>query len=159
MAQKFGNFRWVQEGYLDGRIEGIVVGNLTFAGLGAVDFCLKGSLTGEIAGNAIRFRNSNFVDDSRAIEVLADFEVPQVGKVSLISFDPHPLVSPHPYIEWFSLRQQHYRIELAVDDAWILTEDEVKVIDAQSQSIHAALLPLLESLPASEASSNSDDWY
>ena len=55
------------------------------------------------------------------VESLAEFEIPQVGKVSLISFDPHPLVSPHPYIEWFSVNQQHYRIELAAEDARILS--------------------------------------
>ena len=159
MAQKFGNFRWVKEGYLDSRAEGTVVGCLTFAGLGPVDFCLKGHMAGEIAGKAIRFLNSRYVDDPSATEVLADFEIPQVGKVSLISFDPHPLLPPHPYVEWFSFQQQHYRIELAVDDAWIMEEEEVRAFDHQSQTIRSTLLPLLERSSSTSSSSPPNEWF
>ena len=38
MAQKFGNSRWVQEGFLDNREDGTVVGRITFAVLGPVEF-------------------------------------------------------------------------------------------------------------------------
>ncbi len=58
MAQKFGNARWVKEGFLDNRNPGIVLGQITFAALGIVDICLKGDLRGEIEGKGIRFFNS-----------------------------------------------------------------------------------------------------
>ena len=143
MAQKFGNFRWVKEGYLDNRTSGIVVGQMTFAGLGLVDFCLSGQFTGEILGKVIRFQNSKFIEDGRAIESLADFSIPQIGKVSLISFDPHPLLPPHPYIEWFSQNKEHYRIELESTDACILSDDEIGEIESASQRIHEKLKSFL----------------
>ena len=34
MAQKFGNGRWVHEGFLDNRVEGLVVGRIVFAAIG-----------------------------------------------------------------------------------------------------------------------------
>ena len=139
MAQKFGNSRWVKEGFLDNRVAGHVVGRITFAVLGPVDLYLKGDCKGEIAGKAIRFRNSNFEDDDLAGEVLGEFEAPHVGEVSLISFDPHPLLSPHPYIEWFSLRKNHYRIELAQGDARILTDEEAAELDQVSAQIRETL--------------------
>ncbi|TAJ23907.1 MAG: hypothetical protein EPO64_10300 [Nitrospirae bacterium] len=139
MAQKFGNYRWVKEGFLDNRIAGCVVGRITFAVLGPVDLYLKGDFKGEIAGQAICFRNSVFADEDLAGQVLGDFEVPQVGEVSLISFDPHPMLSPHPYIEWFSIRKNHYRIELAPGDAWIATDREVAELDAVSLAIRQDL--------------------
>ena len=154
MAQKFGNSRWVKEGFLDNRQAGSVVGRITFAVFGPVDVYLKGDCKGEIAGKAIRFRNKTFLDEDLAGQVLGDFEVPQVGEVSLISFDPHPMLSPHPYIEWFSLRKNHYRIELAPDDAWILTDAEAAELDRDSQAIRTML--------ASQARSTRDradsDW-
>jgi hypothetical protein len=139
MAQKFGNSRWVKEGFLDNRAAGSVVGRITLAVVGPVDVYLQGDFKGEIAGKAIRFRNSGFVDEDLAGQVLGDFEVPQVGEVSLISFDPHPLLSPHPYIEWFSNRKNHYRIELAPGDAWILTGAEADALDSESEAIRNAL--------------------
>jgi hypothetical protein len=141
MAQKFANSRWVKEGYLDNRSPGVVVGTMIFAGLGPVDFCLEGDFRGEIAGQAIRFRNPKFLDDSRALDVLFEFQIPQVGKVSLISFDPHPLLAPHPYFEWFSLDEQHYRLELDPSDAWIMTEEESAEIDADSLRLRRELGP------------------
>jgi hypothetical protein len=139
MAQKFGNSRWVEEGWLDNRSTGNVVGRVTFAVLGPVDIFLKGDCKGEIAGKAIRFRNSRFADEGLAGQVLADFEIPQVGEVSLISFDPHPMLSPHPYIEWFSTGNNHYRIELVPGDAWILTDNEAAELDSASHAIREAL--------------------
>lgn len=139
MAQKFGNSRWIEEGWLDNRSKGSVVGRITFAVLGPVDIFLKGDCKGEIAGKAIRFRNSQFADEDLAGQVLADFEAPQVGEVSLISFDPHPMLSPHPYIEWFSTMKNHYRIELAPGDAWVLTDAEAAELDRESQMIRNAL--------------------
>lgn len=139
MAQKFGNYRWVKDGFLDNRVEGSVVGRITLAVLGSVDMYLRGDFKGEIAGKAIRFRNSEFADEDLAGQVLADFEIPQVGEVSLISFDPHPMLAPHPYIEWFSVSKNHYRIELATGDAWVLTPEEATVLDPDSQAIREAL--------------------
>lgn len=139
MAQKFGNSRWVHEGFLDNRVEGHVVGRITFAVLGSVDIYLKGDCKGEIAGKAIRFKNSLFEDEEVAGQVLGDFEIPQVGEVSLISFDPHPMLSPHPYIEWFSVNKNHYRIELKPDEAWILTDTEAAELDKASEAIRQAL--------------------
>lgn len=139
MAQKFGNFRWVKEGFLDNREPGSVVGRMTFAVLGSVDVYLEGDFRGEIAGKAIRFRNSKFEDDDMAGHVLGDLEIPQVGEVSLISFDPHPNLTPHPYIEWFSIRKNHYRIELAPEDAQILSDEDAAKLDADSAAIRQAL--------------------
>lgn len=139
MAQKFGNSRWVKEGFLDNRVDGCVVGRITFAVLGPVDLCLKGNFKGEIAGQAIRFKNSRFEDEDLAGQALREVEVPQVGEVSLISFDPHPNLAPHPYIEWFSIRNNHYRIELAPEDAWILSHAEAASLDQDSRAIREAL--------------------
>ena len=63
--------------------------------------------------------------------------------MSLLSFDPHPLLSPHPYFEWFSLDQQHYRIELEPNDAWVMKDSEWDSIIGLSQRIHEALVPPL----------------
>ncbi|MBA2251211.1 MAG: hypothetical protein H0W13_00695 [Nitrospirales bacterium] len=145
MAQKFGNSRWVKEGFLDNRVPGSVVGRMTFAVLGPVDVCLKGDFKGEIAGKAIRFHNSRFEDEDLAGHALGDFETPQVGEVSLISFDPHPNLSPHPYIEWFSIRKNHYRIELDPEDASILSGEEAAALDAASTAIREALSSQLRS--------------
>ncbi len=139
MAQKFGNSRWVKEGFLDNREPGSVVGRMTFAVLGTVDVYLKGDFRGEIAGKAVRFKNSTFEDDDMAGHALGEFEDPQVGEVSLISFDPHPNLTPHPYIEWFSIRKNHYRIELAPNDAWILSDSEAAELDPDSSAIRHAL--------------------
>ena len=145
MAQKFGNGRWIKDGFLDNRVPGSVVGRMTLAVLGPVDVCLKGDFKGEIAGKAIRFQNSRFEDDDLAGQALGDFEIPQVGEVSLISFDPHPNLLPYPYIEWFSIRKNHYRIELNPNDASILTEEEAAALDAASRDIREALSGQLRS--------------
>lgn len=142
MAQKFGNSRWVQEGFLDNRQEGTVIGRITFAVLGSVEVYLAGNCRGEIAGTVIRFKNSRFADEDLAGQVLGDVEIPQIGDASLISFDPHPHLVPHPYIEWFSLKKNHYRIELAPEDAWIATEAEVAEIDPVSRGIRERLQAL-----------------
>ncbi|MDR4475760.1 MAG: hypothetical protein R3B11_07075 [Nitrospira sp.] len=139
MAQKFGNSRWVQEGFLDNREDGTVVGQITFAVLGPVDVYLEGNCRGEIAGKVIRFKNSRFADEDLAGQVLGDVEIPQIGDASLISFDPHPHLVPHPYIEWFSMKKNHYRIELAPEDAWIATEAEVAEIHPVSCGIRDRL--------------------
>ena len=154
MAEKFGKSRWVKEGYLDNRVPGCVVGQITFAILGSVDIYLRGDCKGEVAGKAIRFRNRQFVDEELAGHALADFEIPQVGEVSLISFDPHPMLSPHPYIEWFSLRQNHYRIELEPGDASILTDVEAGELDHRSETIREAL----EGQARSTRGREDSDW-
>ncbi|MCA9455640.1 MAG: hypothetical protein H6750_10305 [Nitrospiraceae bacterium] len=143
MAEKFANARWVKEGFLDNRVVGSVIGQITFAGLGTVDVYLVGDFVGEIAGKVIGFRNPRFLDDPQAGESLYDFSVPQLGKVSLMSFDPHPLLEPHPYFEWFSAQQQHYRIELQPNEAWLMSEVERDAVEIQSQRIRKELAPLL----------------
>ncbi len=149
MAQKFGNSRWVQEGFLDNREDGTVVGRITFAVLGPVEFYLAGNCRGEIAGRVIRFKNSRFADEDLAAQVLGDVEIPQVGDASLISFDPHPHLVPHPYIEWFSMKKNHYRIELAPEDAWIASDAEIAEIDSVNSEIRGRLRALYGRKPAS----------
>jgi hypothetical protein len=155
MAQKFGNGRWVQEGFLDNRIEGIVVGRVVFAAIGPVDLYLRGNFKSDIVGQVIRFRNSRFEDDDMAGQVIGDMENPQIGTVNLISFDPHPNLQPHPYVEWFSTRNNHYRFELNPDEAWIVPEAERGSIDKESQRIREALAGRASGRPRSEEDS---DW-
>lgn len=154
MAQKFGNGRWVQEGFLDNRVEGTVVGRIIFAAIGPVDVYLRGNFKGEIAGQMIQFRNRHFEDDDVAGQVIGDMENPQIGDVNLMSFDPHPNLVPHPYIEWFSLRKNHYRFELEPEDAWIVTGEAVAALDPQSQRIRTQLAGQLTVKPTREES----DW-
>lgn len=154
MAQKFGNGRWVQEGFLDNRVEGTVVGRISFAAIGPVDVYLRGNFKGEIAGQLIQFRNRHFEDDDVAGQVIGDMENPQIGDVNLMSFDPHPNLVPHPYIEWFSLRKNHYRFELEPEDAWIVTGEAVAALDSQSQRIRAELAGQAVVKPRQEES----DW-
>lgn len=154
MAQKFGNGRWVQEGFLDNRVEGTVVGRIIFAAIGPVDVYLRGNFKGEIAGQLIQFRNRHFEDDDVAGQVIGDMENPQIGDVNLMSFDPHPNLVPHPYIEWFSLRKNHYRFELEPEDAWIVKGDAVSALDVQSHHIRASLAGQMGVKSAPEES----DW-
>jgi hypothetical protein len=135
MAQKFGNGRWVQEGFLDNRVEGTVVGRVVFAAIGSVDVYLAGNFKPDIAGEVIRFRNGRFEDEEMAAQVIGDMDNPQIGKVNLISFDPHPNLLPHPYVEWFSVKNDHYRFELNPDEAWIVPASERSDIDRESQRI------------------------
>lgn len=139
MAQKFGNGRWVCEGFLDNRVEGSVVGRILLAAVGPVDLYLTGNFKADIAGQVIRFHNSAFEDEELAGQVIGDIENPQIGTVNLISFDPHPNLLPHPYVEWFTASAHHYRFELRVEDAWILPDTEWETIDEQSRWIRAAL--------------------
>ena len=154
MAQKFGNGRWVRDGFLDNRMPGSVVGSIYFAGIGSVELFLRGDCRGEIEGRMICFRNSRFSDEELAGQVLGDIEIPQLGDVSLISFDPHPHLAPHPYIEWFSLRKNHYRIELAPDDAWMAKEEDLARLEGEANRIRSALSGLYRPMPAREES----DW-
>ena len=154
MSQKFGNSRWVREGFLDNRVEGTVVGRIHFAVIGAVDFYLRGNFKPDIAGQAVWFRNRRFEDDDMAGQVIGDMENPQIGTVNLISFDPHPNLVPHPYIEWFSSRKHHYRIELEPADAWVMSEAELAGIDPDSQRIREALA----STDPTPVSHEESDW-
>lgn len=155
MAQKFGNNRWVKEGFLDNRVPGTVVGKIVFAVIGPVDVFLHGDFKGEIAGQVIQFRNPRFEDEDLAGQVIGDMENPQIGTVNLMSFDPHPNLSPHPYLEWFSLRKNHYRIELMTGDAWIVTGSELAVIDQESRTICERLSGQVSDRPTSREDS---DW-
>ncbi len=154
MAQKFGNGRWVRDGFLDNRTRGSVVGRIDFAGIGPVELYLHGDCRGEIEGRMICFRNSRFADDELAGQVLGDLESPQIGDVSLISFDPHPHLAPHPYVEWFSLRKNHYRIELTQEDAWVAKEEDLARLDGESRRIRNALSGLYRPAQRREES----DW-
>ena len=155
MAQKFGSGRWVKEGFLDNRQPGRVVGRIVFAAVGPVDFLLRGDFKGEIQGKLIAFSNPSFEDDDVAGHVLGDMENPQTGDVSLMSFDPHPHLTPHPYLEWFSDRDNHYRIELPVGAARIASADEARALDATL----AAIAERLSALPTAPAKSRAEsDW-
>jgi len=156
MAQKFGNGRWVQEGFLDNRVEGTVVGRIVFAAIGPVDLYLKGNFKSDIAGQVIRFRNSRFEDDEMAVQVIGDMESPQIGTVNLISFDPHPNLAPHPYVEWFSMRSNHYRFELSPNEAWIIPDAERSEIDRESRRIREALAG--QAAPRNNGSEEDSDW-
>jgi hypothetical protein len=153
MAQKFGNSRWVKEGFLDNRVAGTVVGRIVLAAVGPIELYWRGDFRGEIAGQVIQFRNSRFEDDEVAGQVIGDLDSPQVGTVNLISFDPHPNLQPHPYIEWFSFRSHHYRIELTPGDAWIVPEAERGLIDPESQKIREALADRMNDQPKSREDS------
>lgn len=155
MAQKFGNSRWVKEGFLDNRVPGTVVGRMVFAAVGPVDVFLRGDFKGKIAGQVIQFHNSRFEDEELAGQVIGDMENPQIGTVNLISFDPHPNLEPHPYIEWFSLRKNHYRIELTPGDAWIVSGAELGILDEESLKIREALAVQAADRPRSHEES---DW-
>jgi hypothetical protein len=155
VAQKFGNSRWVRDGFLDNRVAGRVVGRITFAAIGSVEFFLRGDFKGEIHGRLITFRNPSFEDENVAGHVLGDMENPQTGEVSLISFDPHPNLLPHPYIEWFSDRENHYRIELPDGAARIANDEEARALDAEI----AAITQRMAALPVAPVKSRTDsDW-
>jgi len=150
MAQKFANGRWVQEGFLDNRVDGTIVGRIVFAVVGPVDVYLRGNFKPDIAGQVIQFRNPRFEDEDLAGQVIGDMENPQIGDVNLISFDPHPNLAPHPYIEWFSTKKNHYRIELEPVDAWIVPVSEVGEIDRVSRAIREVLAMRVTDRPTRE---------
>lgn len=150
MAQKFGNSRWVQEGFLDNRVEGTIVGRIVFAVIGPVDVYLRGNFKPDIAGQVIQFRNPRFEDEDLAGQIIGDMENPQIGDVNLISFDPHPNLAPHPYIEWFSARKNHYRIELEPAEAWIASASDMGEIDQVSRTIREALAGRINEAPTRE---------
>lgn len=143
MAQKFAHGRWVQEGFLDNRVEGTIVGRIVFAVIGPVDVYLQGNFKTDIVGQVIQFRNPRFEDEDLAGQMIGDMESPQIGAVNLISFDPHPNLVPHPYIEWFSARKNHYRIELEPADAWIVPASDLGALDQVSRTIREALAGLV----------------
>ena len=155
MAQKFGNGRWVHEGFLDNRVEGTVVGRVVFAVIGPIDFYLQGNFKPDIAGEVIGFRNRRFEDDDMAGQVIGDMANPQIGTVNLISLDPHPNLEPHPYVEWFTLRKDHYRFELSAGDAWVLSDEERNAIDGESRRIRTALAGQTSDQPGSD---DSAEW-
>ena len=73
----------------------------------------------------------------------------------LMSFDPHPHLPPHPFLEWFSDRQNHYRIELAAGAARIASADEKRVLEPEIR----AIVERLSALPAAPAKSrDASDW-
>src|SRR5437773_6854270 len=150
MAQKFGNGRWVQGGFLDNRVDGTSVGRIVFAVVGPVDVYLRGNFKADIAGQVIQFQNRRFEDEDLAGQVIGDMENPQIGDVNLISFDPHPNLAPHPYIEWFSARKNHYLIELEPADAWIVPASEVREIDRVTPTTRETLAECVSDRPTPE---------
>jgi len=158
MAEKFGGYRWVKEGYLDNRTRGVVVGEMTFASVGQIEFYLNGDFKPDIAGRLFSFKNSQFVEDPNAASRLLDFDNPQIGTVSSISFDPHPLLAPHPYIEWFSLSGDHYRIELQEGDARLLDLADASCYEEQSRKIREAYAGRSVQSPA-ETQSADQEWF
>lgn len=158
MAEKFGGYRWVKSGYLDNRTQGMVVGTMVFAAVGPVDFYLKGDFKPDIAGRIFSFTNSQFSDDPDVASRLADLSTFQVGTVSSISFDPHPLLDPHPYIEWFSSGGDHYRIELREGDAKLLEPDEALRYEEASGKIRDAYAARPVSLPA-KPEPPGEEWF
>jgi hypothetical protein len=88
-------------------------------------------------------------------QVIGDMENPQIGTVHLISLDPHPNLEPHPYVEWFTLRKDHYRFELSPGDAWALSDEERTAIDGESRRIRAALAGHTSDQPGSD---DGADW-
>ena len=158
MAEKFGGYRWVKEGYLDNRIRGIVVGEMTFASVGPIKFYLNGDFKSDIAGRIFSFHNSQFVDDLQAASRLIELSNPQIGTVSSISFDPHPLLAPHPYIEWFSQGGDHYRIELQEGEARLLDADEASCYEGRSRQIRQAYAGQSAQPPA-ETRPADQEWF
>jgi hypothetical protein len=156
MAQKFANGRWVREGFLDNRVEGTVVGRIVLAAAGPVDLYLTGDFKADIAGHLIEFRNTRFEDDEVAGHVIGDIENPQIGTVNLISFDPHPNLAPHPYVEWFSTGSRHYRFELEAQDAWIVPPGQCGSFDEQSQQIRARLAG--RAIECAKREESESDW-
>jgi hypothetical protein len=98
---------------------------------------LRGDFKDDIKGEVILFENSNFEDDDRAALGLADLDSVLRGAVHLISLDPHPLLEPHPYIEWFSAEGTHYRIELQDGDARIASQQETSALFEESKKLRS----------------------
>ena len=66
-----------------------------------------------------------------------------------------PFLKTHPYPEWFSDRENHYRIELADGAARIASVEEEVSLQAEL----AAIAKRLAALPAAPAKSRTDsDW-
>jgi hypothetical protein len=79
MAQKFGNGRWVQEGFLDNRVDGTIVGRIVFAVIGPVDVYLRGNFKADIVGQVIQFRNRRFEDEDFAGQVIGTWKTHSSG--------------------------------------------------------------------------------
>ena len=47
--------------------------------------------------------------------------------------------APNCYVEWFSLRKNHYRFELNPGEAWVVPDAERGAIDQESRRIREAL--------------------
>src|SRR5207244_889149 len=133
-------------------VPGRVVGRITVAAVSHVEFFLRGDFKGEIQGKLIIFSNPSFEDDDVAGHVLGEMENPQTGAVGLMSFDPHPHLPPHPYFEWFSDRENHYRIELPEGAARIAAAEE----ECALQTELAVTAERLSAMPAAPAKSNAD---
>ena len=52
---------------------------------------------------------------------------------------PSHMNAPNCYVEWFSLRKNHYRFELNPGEAWIVPDAERGAIDQESRRIREAL--------------------
>src|SRR5439155_19309387 len=98
------------------------------------------------------FRNPVFMDDFVDGNLLGDMENQQTGDVSLMSVDPLPHLPPHTYLEWFSERGEHYRIELAAGGASITNADEERALEHEVHKI----VQRLSALPAAPTRTRDD---
>ncbi len=133
------------------------MGTMIFAAIGPVDFYLTGDFKPDIAGRIFSFVNSQFSDDPAASRLM-DLGLFQTGAVSSISFDPHPLLEPHPYIEWFARNGDHYRIELREGDARLLDPAEASRYAEASAKIRDAYAALDVQPPATPEPAG-EEWF
>ena len=134
------------------------MGHVIFAAVGRIEFYLKGDFQSDIAGQIFSFCNPQFSDDPNAASHVMDLENPQLGTVSSISFDPHPLLAPHPYIEWFSFKGEHYRIELKDGDARLLDSEEASLYEADSRRMREAYAGRIIHL-SPEPDESDQEWF
>jgi hypothetical protein len=58
-------------------------------------------------------------------------------------------------VEWFTFRKDHYRFELGAGDAWVLSDEERKSVDEESQRIRKTLVDQVSNQPRSN---DDTDW-
>ena len=119
MAWRFGNYRFVKEGYLDNTSPGRTTGEIEFAHLGKVILQLNGDMQGDLKHVRMHFNNpdydAKYVFDhgggstSTARKYLTHFSRNQKGEVGDILNDPYL------YLEWCSEDNGRCVIELPRD--------------------------------------------
>ena len=134
---KFGNGRWVREGFLDNRIHGPLSDESCSPRLARWICISEGDFKADIAGQVIQFRNSCFEDEELAGQVIGDIESPQIGTVNLISFDPHPISFRIP--TWNGFPRDPITIDLNSNPKTLGCASTDLIIDDQSRQIRATL--------------------